>query len=195
MNQRERDDYAAEQEQELRAHDTRLAMTEAHARETEAAEQLKELTGLKALQSKLKDRLRRFKEAAEADRDQKKSDFENVRKEFASTFSAIKAKLDQIDRVREDKLNAQLDQLDLEIIELDAKVEKKEIILDEEDAEEMDRVHGQLETAKDKRREVASAREESREEMKSGFGEAIDDLKRAWHHARGRVRAARPGAG
>jgi hypothetical protein len=143
----------------------------------------------------LKDRLKRFKEAGEADRDERKSDFENVRKEFASMFDAIKAKLAQVDQVREDKLNAQLDQLDLEIIELDAKVEKKEIILDEEDAEEMDRVHGQLEAAKDKRREVESAREESREEMKSGFGQAIDNLKRTWQHARGRVRSARPGAG
>jgi chromosome segregation protein len=195
MNERERDDYAAEQEQELRAHDARLAMTEARARENEAAEQLKELTGLKALQSKLKDHLKRFKEAGQADRDERKSDFESVRKEFTSTFDAIKAKLGQIDRVREEKLNAQLDQLDLEIIELEAKIQKKEIVLDEEDAKEMDHVHGQLEAAKDKRREVASAHEESEQEMKSGFGQAIDDLKRTWQHARGRVQAARHGAG
>src|SRR6478735_8093514 len=103
MNERERDDYAAQKEQELREHDARVAMTEAHAREMDAAEQLKELTGLRGLRGRLEDHLKRFKDASRDNWEQIKADFEDSRTEFASRLDAIKGKLDQIDQVREEQ--------------------------------------------------------------------------------------------
>src|SRR5689334_23421839 len=116
-------DYAAEKEQELREEDARVTMAEAHARETASTQELKELTGLRELQAKARAYLNRFKESSLAEQERIRADFEDSRRRFVSRLDAINANLRRVDEVREDKLNAQLDQLDAEIVELDAKVQ------------------------------------------------------------------------
>ena len=96
--------------------------------------------------------------------------FENDRKEFASRFDAIRARFDQIDQVREKQLDAQLDQLDQDIVALDARIGIEAIELAEEDKKELERV-------------------------KATFKRAGEDLKRTWQHAREKVESARHGAG
>ena len=98
MNDNERDAYARKQEQQVREDEARLAMAEAGAREKDATEQLKELTGLKAFQAKQRDHLERFKKASGDVADDIRTDFENERKEFASRFDAIRAKFDKSTR-------------------------------------------------------------------------------------------------
>ena len=170
MNDNERDAYARKQEQQVREDEARLAMAEAGAREKDATEQLKELTGLKALQAKQRDHLERFKKASGEVADDIRAEFENDRKEFASRFDAIRARVDQIDQVREKQLDAQLDQLDQEIVALDARMLIESTELAEEDKKELERV-------------------------KATFKRAGEDLKRTWQHAREKVESARHGAG
>jgi hypothetical protein len=170
MNDKERDAYARKQEQRVREDEARLAMTEARAREADATEELKELNGLKAFQTKQRDHLERFKKASGALADDIRAEFENDRKEFASRFDAIKKRFDQVDQVREKRLEAQLDQFDQEIVALDARMQTEGMDLQEEDKKELDRV-------------------------KAAFRRAGEDLKRTWQRAREKVESARHGAG
>jgi len=194
MNEKERDAFAVESEQQIRGQEARLAMAEAHAREVNATEQLKELTGLKALQSKLREHFTRFKDANRDQWDVIRTDFEKARQEFANKLDAVKAKLNQIENVRGERFDAQLDQLDEEIVALDAKVRVEAIELKAEDAQELQQVHEKLDVAKEERRRVAAARDESRQEVKASFGRAMEDLKQTWQRARDRVESARHGA-
>jgi len=162
MNEREREAYVRETEEQMREDEARLAMAEAQARETEAAEQLKELTGLKAFQTKQRDHLKRFKEASREQSDEIKAKLDAARSEFATKFGTVKAKLDRVDQAREKQLEAQLDQLDQEIILIDSKIQREVSGLADEDRKELERV-------------------------KAAFGQAVQDLKRTWQHARERV--------
>jgi hypothetical protein len=189
MNDRERDDYAAKKDQELRGHDARMKMVEARAREDEATEQLKELTGLRELYDKAKAYLQGFRQSGDAERDQAKSTYEESHERFRNMLEAITAKVDQIDQVREDRLNAQLDQLDQEIVELDVKMQQEGIDLDIDESEKLNDVHDELEAAKEKRRRIAAAGEESGQEMRSDFRRAVDHLKESLKNAQERVSA------
>src|SRR4249920_1642891 len=80
MNDKERDAYAGKQEQRVREDEARLAITEARAREADATEELKELSGLKAFQTKQRDHLERLKKASGALADDIRAEFENDRK-------------------------------------------------------------------------------------------------------------------
>jgi hypothetical protein len=169
MNEKERDAYAREKEEQMREDEARLAMAEAHARETNATEQLNELTGLKAFQTKQRDRLELFKEATRENSEKMKADFDADCSEFATKFDAIKAKLDQVDQARERKLDAQLDQLDQEIVVIDSKIQREVIGLVDEDKKELNRA-------------------------KAAYGKAVQELKRTLQDARQKIGSHRPGA-
>jgi hypothetical protein len=169
MNEKERDAYVREKDEQLRQDEARLAMAEAKAREMQATEQLKELTGLKAFQAKQRDHLKQVKEASGEHSDKIKAELDAARSEFATKFGTVKAKLDQVDQAREKKLDAQLDQLDQEIALMDSKIRGEVAGLTDEDKKELERV-------------------------KTAFGKAVQDVKGTWQRAREKVESRRPGA-
>lgn len=191
MNEKQRREYAALKDQELREQDARLARLEAHARDDQAVDELAELSGLRQFNAKLRDTLARFNAAAVEELEQRRMEIEEGAADAARDFDRIAERLAGIDAAAFQSLAAEFDEADAEIREADAWLAQGVILVGIDIQERFDRVKQQREATRDQARQAATASEDTRSDKRNAFKRALDELKEKWRSTREKIRQAR----
>jgi hypothetical protein len=190
MNDKQRREYAALKDQELREQDARLARLEAHARDDQAVEELAELSGLRAAHARLRDAVTRFNGVAAEELEQRRTEIEEGAADAARDVDRIAERLAGIDAAAFQSLAAEFDETDAEIREADAWLAQGVILVGIDTQENFERVKQQREATRDQARQAATASEDTRSDKRSAFKRALDELKARWRSTRDRIHEA-----
>lgn len=193
MENEERGLYAERKAQELREDEARIAGIEAQAREEDAREAIEELSGIKRLKESVKQRMQQLADQNTRDWEQVRADVDAGSGRLKTALQGLGDRLRDIDDQREKRLNAQLDQIDASIAQLDSQITQGYLTSAIEVQRAMDRLKEQQRQAEEQRRAVAEARKDARKRVLDGFKRSIEILKQSFSDASAKVDAAREG--
>ena len=188
MDDRTKELFARQKEAEIREHEAKLRRLDAEARATQAQEAIEEISGLHALHDRIKERWINSKSRRRPEQTRRALDIETGWANFQRRFKDAQQKYRAFDDARLERLNARLDQLDAKFDEL--KAQAKQDTTGEAIAIRgaIDNLKAKLAAAREKRRRVASAKDEAAADVEIAYAQAVDDLNEAYERASEKVR-------
>jgi hypothetical protein len=187
MNEKQRREYAALKEQELREQDARLAKLEARARDEQATAEIAELSGLRQFNARLRDALARFNHTAAEQLSQARSDIESGAADAANDMDRVAARLARIDADAFESISAEFDETDASIREADAWLAQRAIGLTVDARDDLEHVKQQRDETLEYQQEAAEAPEDTRSQKKNAFRRAVEELKEKWRSTREKI--------
>jgi hypothetical protein len=187
MTDKERQDYAALKEAELREQEARMAKVEARARADQANDRLQEVSGVRRLQASVKEGLQRLKSAASDSWEADRKVFQDLWSALTSGVEKVTGKAAEVDETLAEQIDDELDALAAQADEIDARIAQRGIQMKMDIQEQVAAVRRQGDAAREEWRRVKREHDESRREVTSRFKESLERLKKSLSEARQRV--------
>jgi hypothetical protein len=194
MDEKTKELYARQKDEELREQELRLQRLEAGSRAHKAGKQFEEVSGLRALHDRIGEKVQKLHSEASANADRLHADIQKDWSDFKSRIDAAQKKDMAVEDAQLASLSGRVDQLNAGIDELLSRSRQDVIGQRIEVREAMDDLQAKRRAAAERRKEVEAAEDQASEEMDEAFDEAVQNLARAYDTASKKVDAARASA-